>query len=158
MSRNRRWWLLATLAASITAGPAAAESLEEKICVFSSAERLPVIAGLAITSTSVASVPVASVTPDVVGWFSDPIRASEEINRRFRIGTAERDLAIRRSVSKGDNAAANSALTAALNAKMVGGARAEITVHALGRDAVFGFACIWTTTRLLVSAPLGVVR
>lgn len=143
----------------VLAAAARAESPEEKLCVFLSAERLPAVPGLAIDTASVTPAAVRSVTGDLVGYFSDPLRALDELGRRFGIPAGnERDIAIRRSVARGESEAAKAAIVDVLNGFLTGGARAEITVKAAGRGATYGYVCGWRSLKDVVSAPLGLVR
>lgn len=153
--------ILAGLASSglLVAIPARSESLEEKLCLFLAAERLPAVPGLAIESATVNGAPPRSVVPALVAYFPEPLRAYDELNRRFGLPTGgERDIAFRRLVARGETEAAKTVIVETLNGVLVGGARAEIGIRAAGREATYGYVCAWRSLKDVVAAPLGLVR
>lgn len=149
---------IALAGACLAGSAAAAQTVEQKLCVYLSAERLPAVPGLEIRASSVSSASPGEVAQIIVASFPDPLRALEDINRRFALAPGERDMAVRRAAARGESDAARATLVGFLTGILTGAARTEITIKAAGQEGTYGFACAWRSAKDVVSAPLGLLR
>lgn len=116
-------------------------NLDEKVCVFAAAQRLPAIPGLTISSARTKDVlPIVAISALLSG-FSSTAEAAGALERNFGIA-APADM-LKRPDAPLDPDRLRPFLARELGKKIEGAMMVEIDIRAVSRYATYNFACVW---------------
>ena len=116
-------------------------TLDEKICVFAAAQRLPAIPGLTISSARTKDVyPVVAVSALLSG-FSSTKEAVDAAERHFN-GITPAEMQARPDAPP-DPDKLRPFLAREIEKRIEGAMMVEIDIRAISRYATYNFACVW---------------
>jgi hypothetical protein len=117
--------------------------MEEKLCIFGAAQKLPTIQGLTIAASRTRAAAAPEAAKILVESFGNPVTAAEQLDRTFGFFLTP---------------AAMEALTAALVERLKGSVIVDIDVRAAAQTATFTFICAWGAGTAVFAVPTGMSR
>ena len=122
---------------------AQSQTMEEKLCIFGAAQKLPTIQGLTIAASRTRAAAAPEAAKILVESFGNPVTAAEQLDRTFGFFLTP---------------AAMEALTAALVERLKGTVIVDIDVRAAAQTATFTFICAWGAGTAVFAVPTGMSR
>ena len=122
---------------------AQSQTMEEKLCIFGAAQKLPNIQGLTIAASRTRAAAAPEAAKILVESFGNPVTAAEQLDRTFGFFLTP---------------AAMEALTAALVERLKGSVIVDIDVRAAAQTATFTFICAWGAGTAVFAVPTGMSR
>jgi hypothetical protein len=125
----------------LLSGDAAGQTLEDKLCIFKAAQKLPLATGLIVSAGRVRTNPVAEAARIMAGTrYDDTAGLAEQFSNSGLTDRRTLDL-ITRALERGDREAAVRTLEAGLATGITNTRTVEFDVTLAGLQATYAFVC-----------------
>ena len=132
---------------------AQAQSLDEKLCVFNAAAKVP--AGVQATGSSLSPIGLSDAATEAAGTFSDAETGADTINTQLFPLSARSLDDVHNANQSGESSQATKMLANAIASGIVGGTDVKLAVDAAGQKLSLNYVCIWTASGRIFVAPRG---